>query len=60
MKRLLRYNIGLLFLIVPVIFAQDAGLEELSIEELLDVEVVSAAQVAARISESPSVTRVIS
>jgi len=59
MKRPYTIILGLFFFINPLVLAQDTGLEELSIEELLDVEVVSAAQVATKISKAPSVIRVI-
>ncbi|RKZ32014.1 hypothetical protein DRQ33_06685, partial [bacterium] len=50
--------IFILLILAGGIFAQE-DLEELSLEELLDVEVVSAAQRAVRIAQAPSVIRVI-
>lgn len=57
-KILLLFLMVIMFRGAPV-FAQDAGLEELSLEELLDVKVVSATQHVLRISQAPSVIRVI-
>ena len=57
-RQLLLFLTFLIWLFAPL-FAQDTGLEDFSLEELLNVRVVSDAQSALRIREAPSVIRVI-
>ncbi len=59
MKKFYSLIVGLLIIFACPVFAQDEDLEILSLEELLDVKVVSAVQRTLQISEAPSVVRVI-
>ncbi|RKZ28759.1 hypothetical protein DRQ26_00455 [bacterium] len=59
MKRAVLLLFILIFLFGVPIGAQEENLNELSLEELLDVKVVSSAQNVLRITQAPSVIRVI-
>ena len=52
--------LGLLAAALPALPGQDAALEELSFDQLLDVEIVSASRVVERLSEAPATVIVIS